>query len=183
MPIWRGAGSSGCLLGAARVRRGGGDRGLRAVADPAQVAGEAGRHPEVEVAEELVAVVAVELQVEVAEGAGERVRRAGDEPRVERPHLARAGRAAGARVEAEELLERLGREGSFQGTKSRLDRVEGAVGRGRHQAPVGGEEVEVELFERDLRQVVEERRQLAGLRVGMEGADQLRVDAEAVERS
>ena len=51
-----------------RLLRGGGDRGLGAVGDPAQVAGEPGRHPEGEVAEELVAVVAVELEVEVAEG-------------------------------------------------------------------------------------------------------------------
>ena len=81
---------------AAPARRGRGSAaaaaidGLRAVGDPAQVAGEAGRHLEVEVAEELVAVVAVELQGEGAEGAGGRVRGAGHEARVEGPDLARA---------------------------------------------------------------------------------------------
>ena len=137
---------------------GGGDRGLRAVGDPAQVAGEAGRHLEVEVAEELVAVVAVELQVEVAEGAGDRVRGAGDEARVEGPDLARAGAAVRARVEAEDLASSSGRaRASFQGKNSASTVVDGAVGRGRHQAAIGGEEVELEVVERHLRQVVEDR--------------------------
>ena len=49
------------------VLRRGGDRGLRAVGDAAQVGGQARRHGEVELAEELVAVFAVELQGEGAE--------------------------------------------------------------------------------------------------------------------
>ena len=46
----------GCSAAAAIAR-------LRAVGDPSQVAGESRRHPEVEVAEELVPVVAVKLEV------------------------------------------------------------------------------------------------------------------------
>ena len=38
------------------------------------------------------------------------------------------------------------------------DFIDGAVGRGRQQATVGGEEVELEVFERDLREVFEARR-------------------------
>ena len=41
--------------------------------------------------------------------------------------------------------------------------------------------MDVEVFERDLRQVLEVDRDLAGLGVGFDRADQLRVDAEAVE--
>ena len=140
-----------------------------------------GRHREVEVAEELVAVVAVELQGEVAEGAGERVRGAGDEARVEGPDLARAGGAVRARSRGRRSASSAASaSASFQGKKSASAVVDRAVGRGRHQAAVGGEEVQVELFERDLRQVVEVDRQLAGLRVGMDRADELGVDAEAV---
>ena len=40
-------------------------------------------------------------------------------------------------------------------------------GRRRHQAAVGGEEVQLEVVERHLRQVVEVGGQLTGLRVGM----------------
>ena len=63
VPIWLEAGQLGeaCSVrpGLLRRRR---DRGLRAVGDPAQGAGQARRHREVEVAEELVAVVAIELE-------------------------------------------------------------------------------------------------------------------------
>ena len=70
----RGRAARGRLLGQAGVLRGCGDRCLGAVGDPAQITGEAGWHREVEVAQELVAVVAVELQVEVAEGSRSRDR-------------------------------------------------------------------------------------------------------------
>ncbi len=66
VPIWLDAGQLG---EACSVRPGffaaAGDRGLRAVGDPAQGAGQARRHREGEVAEELVAVFAVELEAEV----------------------------------------------------------------------------------------------------------------------
>ena len=78
-------------------------------------------------------------------------------------------------------LERLRRRGArSRGRSARLTVIDGAVRRGRHQAAVGGEEVQVELFERDLRQVVEVGGDLAGRRVGMDRADQLGVDPEAV---
>ena len=66
-----------------------GDRRLGAVCDAAQAAGEAGRHREIEVAEELVAVFAVELQRERAEGAGVGFEVPGGQARVERPDLRR----------------------------------------------------------------------------------------------
>ena len=130
VPIWL----DGRAARAAPARRGrrsggrGGDRRLRAVGDPAQVAGEAGRHPEVEVAEELVAVVAVELQVEVAEGAGDRVRRAGHEARVEGPDLARAGAAVRARVEAEDRRRGLVGERRVPGHEDRVGAVDARSG-------------------------------------------------------
>ena len=46
--------------------------------------------------------------------------------------------------------------------------VDAAAGRRRHQAAVGGEEVDVELVERDLGQVFEVGADLTGLRVGTE---------------
>ena len=84
------------LLGPAELRRGLPDRVLRAVVDPPQRAGQPRRHREVEVPEELVAVVTVELQGEGAEVAGQRIRRAGDEARRERPDLSGAGPAVRA---------------------------------------------------------------------------------------
>ena len=74
-----------------------GDRGLRAVWDAAKVAGEAGRNPEVELAEELVPVIAVELENEGAEVPGDRVGGPGSRRGLEGPDLPGAGGAAGAR--------------------------------------------------------------------------------------
>ena len=62
--------------------------GLRAVGDPAQGAGESRRHPEVEVAEELVAVITVEPQREAREVARRRDARS--------PRPGAGGRAAPA---------------------------------------------------------------------------------------
>ena len=63
---------------------------------PAQIAGEAGGHPEVEVAEELIAIVTIQLQVEVGERPGERIGGAGVQARLERagPGLGRAPHGA-----------------------------------------------------------------------------------------
>ena len=128
--------------GAARLRparrgpsvlRGGRDRGLRAVGDAAQVAGKPGRHREVEVAEELVAVVAVELQGEGAEVAGHRVRGTGHEARVEGAHL-RPGRASRrGRSRAEARSSSLWSATSVPGEESGFRRVDRAVGRSRHR--------------------------------------------------
>ena len=79
----------GRQLGPAELLGGGQDRGFRTVGDAPQVAGEAGRHPEVEVAEELVAVVAVELQVEVRERTRVRIARSCLEARLEGTDLRR----------------------------------------------------------------------------------------------
>ena len=68
-----------------------------------QVGGQARRHREVELAEELIAVFAVELQGEGAEGAGGGVGGAGFQARVEGADLARALGAVGAGFEAEDL--------------------------------------------------------------------------------
>ena len=68
VPICELAGQLGLrLLGAARACcAAAAIVGLRAVGDAAQVGGQAGRHREVELAEELVAVFAVELQGEAS---------------------------------------------------------------------------------------------------------------------
>ena len=68
-----------------------------------QVGGQARGHGEVQLAEELVAVFAVELQGEGGVGAGGRVGGAGLETRVEGADLARALGAVGTRFEAEDL--------------------------------------------------------------------------------
>ncbi len=141
------------LLGAARVVGGGEDRGFRAVADAAQRAGEAGRQLEVEVAEELVAVVAVQFEDEVGEVAGLGVRRAGHQAWVEGPRFSRAGAAVGARGELTIGSDCCGASSLFQGTSWALDGIDRAAGRGRDEAAVGGEEVQVELLEGHLRQV------------------------------
>ncbi len=73
-----------------------------------------------------------------------------------------------------------GRRARCSRGRSRFDACRSCSASGRHQRPVRGEEVEVEAFERHLRQVVEVRRHLARLRIGVDRADQLRVDAEAV---
>ena len=123
---------------------------------------------EVEVAEELVAVIAVELQGEVAEVAGDRVRGAGDETRAEGTDLARARAAVRARGDRRSWFGVLRREHGRSRGRSRLRPVERAAGRRRDQAAVGGEEVEVELLERDLRQV-DQRRPSADRSAGRDG--------------
>src|SRR4051794_34739183 len=61
----------------------------------------------------------------------------------------------------------------------RFDFIDRAVRGRRHQAAVGGEEVELEVVERNLREVIEEDRQLSRRRVRTDRSDQLCVDAEA----
>ncbi len=84
-----------------------------------------------------------------------------------------------------ELRLKFGLEGwsaraEFHGLNTDSHAVVRAVGRRRHQRPLRGEDVEVEGFERDLREVFEVRRDLTGFRVGMDVADQLGVDAEPI---
>ncbi len=75
VPIWLPAGQLGAgLLGPAGVLSGGRDRGLRTITEAAETRGQPGRHLEIEIAQELVSVVATELQPEVGEVASDRVR-------------------------------------------------------------------------------------------------------------
>ena len=169
------------LLEPAGARRGGGDRGLRAVGDPAQRADQAGRHHEAEFAEVLVAVFAVEFQGE----AGERARPAScwSRPRASARRAApAAGQAPPPGPESTLIpnFEFWSACAGFQGKRCGGDRVDRAVDRRREHAAVGGEDVHLELFQRQLRQVEELGAQLPGGRVGDQLADQLHVQAEAV---
>ena len=104
-------GSSGAACSAAAEGLGGGeDVGFGAVGEAVEVGGEARGHGEVEVAEELVAVFAVELEGEGGEAAGFGVAGAGVEGRVEGADLAGAFGAVGAFGEAEDLAGVLGGE-------------------------------------------------------------------------
>ena len=66
------------------------------------------------------------------------------------------------------------------GEEAGLDRIDGAVRRGRQHPAIGGEEVHRELFEGQLRQVFEPGGDPAGFRVREQLADQLGVNPEAV---
>ena len=96
-------------------------------------------------------------------GAGGVARGTACEAGVEGPRRAGAWRAAGPRVEAEELGGALFGEGFVPGREGAVDRVGLALGRGREQAAFGAEEVQVELGERALRQIREGDGELAGL--------------------
>ena len=76
--------------------------------------------------------------------------------------LARAGGAVRAGVEAEDLARGLFGQGGVPGEELGVDRIDGAVDRGRHQAAFAGEEMELEVFEGGLGQVGEVDGQLAG---------------------
>ena len=68
----------------------------------------------------------------------------------------------------------------FQGIEFGFDRIDGAEGRGRHQAAFAGEQMELEVFEGSLGQVEEFRGEPTGFRVGLDRADELDVHAEPV---
>ena len=104
---------------------------------------------------------------------------AGFEGRVEGADLAGALAAVGARFEAEDLARFLFGKSCVPGIELGVDRVDRAGGRSRHQAAFAGEEMELEVFEGSLGQVGEFGGQLAGDRVGFDGADELDVHAEA----
>src|SRR4029079_12706458 len=108
-----------------------------------------------ELAEELVTVLAVELQGEGAEAARVRVGGSGPEVRGERPDEARTGAPVRARVETEGLARPLFREGFVPRIEHGARGVDGAPGGGRHQAAIGSEEVKLEIVERHLRKVFE----------------------------
>ena len=100
-----------------------------------QVRGQARRHCEIQLAEELIAIFAVELQGEGAEGAGGRVRGTRFQGRIERPDLARAFGAVRTGFEAEDLARLWSGSASSQGKKSALTVIDRAGGRRRHQRP------------------------------------------------
>src|SRR5262245_9815174 len=91
-----------CLLCSALVVGCSHNRRLRAVGDAFEGAGEAVGHGEVEVAQELIAVIAIELQGEGGVIAGQWVQGACGQTRVEGAGLPWAGRAAGTGGEPEE---------------------------------------------------------------------------------
>ena len=68
---------------------------------------------------------------------------------------ARAGAPCGPLVEAEVLDRELVGKRFVPGEESADEVVDRAVGRGGDQTAIGGEEVDVEVFERDLGQVFE----------------------------
>ncbi len=121
------------LLGPARVPGRGRDRALRAVAEAAEARRQPGRHREVEVTEELVAVFAAELQSEVGEVAGDRVRGAGDESGLERALLAGAWPAVGTGVDRDDRARDLRGERRVPRREHRFGDVDPALSRGRHQ--------------------------------------------------
>ncbi len=87
----------------------------------------------------------------------------------------------GPSVDVEELAGGLVGEGGVPGGPFVGDFVGAALGGGVEGAALGAEEVEVEVGEGGLGEVLEVDVDLAGHRVGGDGAGQLDVDAEAVE--
>ena len=168
------------LLGPTRVLGSGRDRALRAVAEAAEARRQPRRHPEIEVAKELIAVFATQLQPEVGEVAGDRVRGPGDEAGVERALLAGTGPAVGTSVDRDDRVGDLRGERRIPWREYRFGAVDPALRGGGHQRPIGCEEVEVELVERHLGQVVDAHRHPTGPGIGMDGRDELRVHAEAL---
>ena len=103
---------------------------------PRRFGGQPGRHGEVELAEELVAVFAVELQGEGAVRAGDRVGGSRHERRLEGSNLPRTRRTVGTGVEAEDLGRCLIGQGRVPGEHVGADGVDGAGCWGRHQSSV-----------------------------------------------
>ena len=103
------------------------------------------------------------------------------EARVERPDLARAGPPSGPELMPKIWLEWTVGQAGVPGDRSRLPSCRSCIWSASRQAPIGREEVQVELVERHLGQVVEVGGHLSGHRVGTDGAEQLGVDAEAVD--
>ena len=98
------------------------------------------------------------------------------------PHLTGAGPAVGAVCDVHERRRVLWRQAprSTATNREAVD-VERALGRRRHQAAVGGEQVQVELSNGTCGRSVHRHGQLPGVRVGVDVGDQLCVDAETVE--
>src|SRR4051794_14143165 len=167
------------LLRQARLVGGRHNCGLRAVGDAAKVAGEAGRQLEVEVTEKLVAIITIELQAEVGKGPGDRLRGSCDQPRMEGTFRSRTQSATGRGVEAEDLTRFLVRKHVVPGEEMRSDFIDRAVRGCRHQAAVGGEEVELKIVEGHLGEVFEVDGQLPAAGIRPDRSNQLRVDPEA----
>src|SRR5262245_23866767 len=100
---------------------------------------------------------------------------------MEGPNLARAGRTVWALGETEVLNRGLVGKRFVPREEPSDEVVDRATDRGRDQSAIRGEEVDVEVFEGHLRKVIEVDRDLAGSGVGLRGAHQLGVHAEAVE--
>ena len=98
----------------------------------------------------------------------------------ERPDLAGALAAVRSRVDAEDLARVDFGKDRVPGEEFGFGVVDAAGGRRRHQAPVRGEQVDVEFVERDLGQVFEIGLHLTGHRIGAEGPDKLGVHPEPV---
>ena len=103
-----------------------------------EVCGQAGRHREVQLAEELIAVFAVEFQGEGAVSTGRRGRGARFQARVEWANLTGALTAVRTRFQTEDLVRLLVGNCFIPGKEVGIDRVNRACSRGRHQASFCG---------------------------------------------
>ncbi len=141
---------------------------LGAVGDSVQVGGQARRHREVQLAEVLVAVFAVQLQGEGGKAACGGVGGAGFEGRFEGADLTGTGAAVRAGFKAEDLGGFHRRQGFVPGDEGGIDGVDRAGGGSRHQGTFTTEEMQLEIVEGRLGQFFEVGGQLAGFGVRFE---------------
>ena len=149
-----------------------GDRGVGAVGDALEGGGEAGRSGDFEAAEVLFAVFAGEVEGEGGVGGGgvgSRGSLRSRDGRVGRPFG--QGAPFGPWLTLEELARRSDSErAESQGVKVAASLRRCRTGSGCRGAALGAEEVHVEVGEGGLGEVFEGDRDLAGLRVGGDGA-------------
>ena len=172
-----GRAARGGRLFAAAAPGGGGQRALRAVGDPGELADHPRRQVDVHRFQLLLAVGAREVERDRAVGTGGAGGRADGEAGGEGPRRQRLGARPAARVGAQGKFGGRGRGRiAGPGREAGRRRVRAADRRARQDRQRAAFEVEVEAGERDLRDFVDRRRQLACDRVGGDVADQPHVD-------